>query len=163
MDEEDVLDSQKDFKLDFVKINNSRFRIRFAGIFIACIGIMIFDQIMKYLEYLPELFCGGDYIFHFFQSMITICSQLGVSLAAAIIFYYLIEYISAKNRKDDLCTIRKYLLYMLYAHMNLICNTKSFDKLNRDKRRLEGPLKMFLIIDLPFFFSVYCETNNDVL
>lgn len=163
MDEEDILDSKKDFSLNNIKLNNKLFKIRFAYIFLICIGVLILDQIMKYLDNLPELFTGADCIFHFFQSFLNICSQLGVSVAAAIIFYYLLEYVNAKKRKDDLETIRKYLLYLLYAHMNLVCNTKSFECLNRDKQRLRGPLKMFLIMDLPFFFWAYGKTSNDTM
>lgn len=163
MDEEDILDSKKDFRLNNIKLNNKIFKIRFASIFLICIGVLTLEQIMKYLDNLPELFTGGDCIFHFFQSILTICSQLGVSVAAAIIFYYLMEYVNVKKRKDDLETVRKYLLYTLYAHMNLVCNTKSFECLNRDKQRLKGSLKMFLIMDLPFFFYAYSETSNDTM
>lgn len=163
MDEEDILDSKKDFRINNIKLNNKIFKIRFASVFLICIGVLTLDQIMKYLDNLPELFYGGDFIFHFFQSFLTICSQLGVSVAAAIIFYYIIEYVNAKKRKDDLETIRKYLLYMLYAHMNLVCNTKSFECLNRDKKRLKGSQKMFLIMDLPFFFYAYNNTSNDTM
>ena len=78
-------------------------------------------------------------------------------------FYYMIEYINAKKRKGDLETIRKYLLYTLYSHMNLVCNTKSFEILNRDKPRLQGSHKMFLIVDLPFFLYAYNKKTNDKL
>ncbi len=162
MDEEDLIDSKNEFNLN-IRLDNKRFKIRFSFIFIVCIGVLIFDQIMKYLDNLPELFVGGDYLFHFFQSIVSICSQLGVSVAAAIIFYYVIEYTNVKKQKDDLETIRKYLLYTLYAHMNLLCNTKSFECLNRDKKRLKDQPKMFLIMDLPFFFCAYNESSNDTL
>lgn len=162
MDEEDILDSKNSFNLN-VKLNKKIFKIRFIPIFLLCIGILILDQIMKYLNNFPELFCGGDIIFHFFQSFINICSQLGVSVAAAIMFYYIIEYVNAKKRKDDLEEIRKYLLYTLYAHMNIVCHIKSFEVINRDKPRLKEFIKMFLIVDLPFFFYAYNKTTNDKL
>lgn len=115
---------------------------------------------MKYLNNIPKLFTYSDYIFHFLQSIITICSQLGVSIAATIIFYYIIELVNAKKRKEDLETIRKYLLFILYVHMNIICNTESYKILNRDKLRLKGDLKMFLTIDLPYCF--YANTFYEI-
>lgn len=96
MDEEDLLDSKKG--LHFPKVFDSRFRVDYLWLFILCVGFMVMDQIMKYLDYCPELFSGGNYIFHVIQSLTSILSQLAVSVAAAIIFYYVVEFINAKKK-----------------------------------------------------------------
>lgn len=160
MDEEDILDSKKKFKVP--KINDERFKINFLGIFILCIIIMSTDQIMKYLDYYPELFYGADYIFHILQSIINICSQLAVSIAAAIIFYYVLEFINEKKRINNFVEIRKYILFILYNHMNIICNLESFKNLNRNKKRLQGPIKMFFIVDIPILLECYNNCNKEI-
>lgn len=160
MDEEDILDSQKEFKVP--KINDGRFKINFSGIFILCIVIMSTDQIMKYLDYYPELFYGADYIFHILQSVINICSQLAVSVAAAIIFYYVLEFINEKKKINNFVEIRKYMLFILYNHMKIICNTESFKNLNRNKRRLQGPIKSFFIVDIPILLECYNNCDKEI-
>lgn len=157
MDEEDLIDSQKKFKLS--KVYDKRFKVDFLWVFISCILFMVIDQIMKYLDYLPELFTGADFIFHILQCGISICSQLAVSVAAAIVFYYVLEFINAKKKIDDITEIRKYMMFILYNHMEIICNTESFVELNRDKKRLEGPAKLFLIMDVPILLE--CYNNYD--
>lgn len=159
MDEEDLIESQKKFSIS--KVYDHRFKIDFMGVFISCIVLMIMDETIKYLNYLPELFNGADYIFHIFQSVITICSQLGVSIAAAVIFYYILEFINAKKKINDITEIRKYMLFILYNHMNIICNTKSFEDLNRDKKRLKGDVKLFLFMDIPILLECYNDCNKE--
>lgn len=159
MDEEDIIDAQKKFRIS--SINDERFKINFLGIFILCIIIMSADQIMKYLEYYPELFYGADYIFHIFQSIISICSQLAVSVAAAIIFYYVLEFINEKKKINHFIEIRKYMLFILYNHMNIICNMESFKNLNRNKKRLHGPCKSFLIGDIPILLECHNNSNKE--
>lgn len=159
MDEEDLIESRKKFTVP--KVKDKRFKIDFCWIFIFCISLMIADQIIRYLDYLPELFDGADYIFHVVQSIVAICSQLSVSVAAAVIFYYVLEFINAKKRINDIAEIRKYMLYILYRHMNIICHTNSFEDLNRDKKRLDGPVKMFLIMDIPILLDCYKSYNQE--
>lgn len=153
MDEEDLLDSKKE--LHFPKVFDSRFRVDYLWLFILCVGFMVMDQIMKYLDYCPELFSGGDYIFHVIQSLTSILSQLAVSVAAAIIFYYVVEFINAKKKLGDIVEIRKHLIFMMYGHMRILCHTPSFDGLNRNKKRLNDKFKMFLIMDMPIFLDSY--------
>ncbi|MEF9840916.1 MAG: hypothetical protein RR791_08215, partial [Lachnospiraceae bacterium] len=62
MDEEDLIESKQRLRLP--QVVDKRFKVDFAWIFILCISLMVIDQIMKYLDYLPELFYGADYIFH---------------------------------------------------------------------------------------------------
>lgn len=120
------------------------------------------DQIIKCFEDSPELFKGANYIFHIIQSLVSIISQLAVSVAAAIIFYYIMEFINAKKRINDIVEIRKSVLFMLYNHMRILCHTQIFDKLNRDKKRLADRFKIFLIVDIPIFLECYneCETEK---
>lgn len=161
MDEEDLIESKQRLRLP--KVVDKRFKVDFAWIFILCISLMVIDQIMKYLDYLPELFYGADYIFHIAQSGIVICSQLSVSVAAAVIFYYVAEFINTKKKIADITEIRKYMLFMLYHHMSILCHTKSFEKLNRNKKRLDGPAKMFLIMDVPILLECYNNYDKTVL
>lgn len=159
MDEEDLIESRNKFTVP--KVKDKRFKIDFAWIFILCVGLMIADQIIKYVDYLPELFDGADYIFHIVQSAVIICAQLSVSVAAAVIFYYVLEFINTKKRINDITEIRKYMLFILYHHMNIICHTESFGKLNRDKKRLDSSVKMFLTMDIPILLDCYNSYNQD--
>lgn len=159
LDEEDLMDSQKKIKIP--KVNDERFKINFSWIFIVCIMIMIADQIMRYLDCYPELFYGGDYAFHILQSAISICSQLSVSVAAAVIFYYAIEFINEKKKMDDFIEIRKYIIFILYKHMDILYNIESFKKLNRDKKRLNGDDKLFLIVDIPILLECYKKCSGE--
>lgn len=49
-----------------------------------------------------DKFNGGDYIFRIIQSLINIISPLAVSAAAAIIFYYVVEFIYVRKRLEDI-------------------------------------------------------------
>lgn len=161
MDEEDILDSQKEIKTS--KIHDKRFKINFLCIFICCIIIMVMDQVIKYLDSYPELFYGADYIFHISQSIINICSQLAVSISAAIIFYYVLEFINEKKKLNHFIEIRKYMLFILYKHMEIICNIKSFKNLNRNKKRLNSRFKFFCIVDIPILLKCYNNCNKKIL
>lgn len=161
MDKDDLRDYMMETKI--TKLHNRRFKINFIWIFILCILIMILDQLMKYLDYLPELFNGSNYVFHILQSIVNIVSQLSVSVASAIIFYYVLEFINAKKKIQDLREIRKYILFILYTHMEIICNTPSFNSLNRNLKRLSIFPKMFLYDDIPILLRDYDNYDEEKL
>lgn len=53
MDEEDLLDSKKE--LHFPKVLYRRFKLDYLWLFVLCVGFMVLDQSMKYLDNRPEL------------------------------------------------------------------------------------------------------------
>ena len=161
MDREDVENSQKEIIVP--KVRDKRFKIKFLSIVIVCIIIMFLDQFMNFLVDLPEIFYKGDYIFHILKSIINLCSQLAVSIFSAILFYYIVEFINSKKKIGELEEIRKYILFILYKHMKIICNIKSFKNLNRNKERLKGEYKWFSTVDIPILLKDYINHDGSNL
>lgn len=154
-----IKDSQSE--LIVPRIKDKKFKINFLWIVIICIMIMCLDQVMNFLDDLPEIFQGGDYIFRTLKSIINISSQLAVSFVSAVLFYYVVEFINAKKKIKDFTEIRKHIIFILYCHMNILCNIKSFKNLNKDEERLKDIYKIFLIIDIPILLNDYNSSNEN--
>ena len=137
-----------------------RFRIDFKSIFLACIGVMVLDKIMIALDSLPPLFNGADILYHIFASAISIFSQLAVSVAAAIIFYYIIEFYNIKRNIEKYIELRKDLLFILYAHMALVRHTNEFDYLNQRQRRVDDDV-CFDMNDIPYLLHDFDKWDKE--
>lgn len=124
------------------KIEDGRFRINYIWVGEICLFIMFLNQIMKYLDYLPSLFYGADFIFHMLQLIVDISSQLSVSFLAAILFYYAAEFINEKKKIREFLEIQDIIRMMFTTHENIIDNIESFRVFKEDKTR-----------ELPVFFD----------
>lgn len=89
-----------------MKRNDNVEGIDFYKTFIVCVLIMIIDQGVTFFENAPELFQGGDEIFHIIQAIVSVLTQLSASIAAAIVFYYMCQFVDARKCISDIEAIQ---------------------------------------------------------
>ncbi len=85
---------------DIVSISSQQdYKISFGKVFIFMIILMVLEKVVLLFKDSPPLFNGADMMFHIFVNILSILSQLAASIAAAIIFFFCIEFV---NKKKDL-------------------------------------------------------------
>lgn len=127
------------------------FKVQLTKPFLACIFIMITEKIYLLFENSPPIIKNGDTIYHIIADILSILSQLAVSVAAAIIFYYCIEFINKKKDMEKYIELRRNLLILIYLFMELLSNCKGFEciKLDNLNKRMND------VNDIePFIFSL---------
>lgn len=102
-----------------MKKNDNVEGIDFYKTFILCVLIMIIDQGFTLFENAPELFQGGDEIFHIMQAILSVLTQLSASIAAAIIFYYMCQFVDARNCISDIEDVQVHIENLLFQCMKV--------------------------------------------
>ena len=135
-------------------------KIFFAKLFIVSIIIMFVNNIFHLFDTFPELFKYGDLFFHFSQNILSILSQLASSTAAAIIFYYCVEFLNKNKDLDKYKDFRKDLLFIFYSFLE---ETKNIEGFELFKHRQIKPGDMFTYHDVPIFIDLIQSSNKETL
>lgn len=123
-------------KVDLIS-TEQKYNVQLSIPFIICICIMIFEKFFLIFDNFPELFAGGDIIYHAVANILSIITQLAASVAAAIIFYYCTEFLNKKKDMEIYCDMRRELLITIYFIMDLFERFDSFSAIkcsNTNKR-----------------------------
>lgn len=135
-------------------------KIFFAKLFIVSILIMVLNNIVNLFNNAPELFKYGDILFHFFQNILSIITQLSSSMAAAIIFYYCVEFLNKSKDLDKYRDFRTRLYFIFYSYLESTKNAKGFEKF---KDRQTKPGDMFNYKDVPIFIDLIESFDRNTL
>lgn len=119
---------------------------------------MFSNEIWAALDKLPELFKYGDTIYHLFKSIISIISNVASSIIAAIIFYYIVEFIGKKKDYEKYADIRKYILFMFYKHLKVLTRLNLFSEINKRKRRVPD---FYDIYDIPVLVKLFKDIDTE--
>lgn len=76
------------------------YKIDFGLGFLLCILMMVFNEVWTILGNLPEAFPYGDFIYHIIVGVVAIINNLAIGIAAAIIFYYAVQFIDKKKNYE---------------------------------------------------------------
>lgn len=127
-----------------------KYNIQFAIPFIVSICIMLFEKIYLLFDNLPELFNGGDIIYHSIANILSVVAQLAASVAAAIIFYYCSEFLNKKRNMNLYIDFRRTLLITLYFIMDILEQFDNFETIRRSTTK-----RMHDVYDVkPFYFTL---------
>lgn len=110
-----------------------RYKIDFRLSFALCIIIMIFDQIWRFFENSPEAFVYGDIIYHVVAVISFIFTNLAIGIAAAIVFYFMAQYLDKNKNFEIYAALRADTSRLLYTHMMILKEIKEFEGLNNDR------------------------------
>jgi len=123
---------------DIVSISSQQdYKISFGKVFIFMIILMVLEKVLLLFKDSPPLFNGADMMFHIFVNILSILSQLAASIAAAIIFFFCIEFVNKKKDLAKYIDLRRDLLFMQYSFMEILSLCSGFEKLklgNLNKR-----------------------------
>ncbi|KIV58553.1 hypothetical protein AM501_05425 [Aneurinibacillus migulanus] len=77
-----------------------KYRIDFGLTFLICTFVMLFNEIWKFLGYLPEIFKYGSIVYQLITVISTILTNLAIGIAGAISFYYISQFIDKGSVKQ---------------------------------------------------------------
>lgn len=131
------------------------YKIQFGRIFIICVSIMFIDQIFRLFESAPVLITWGNEIYHTLYVLITVSSMLSASIAAAIIFYYTLEFYNKKKDMSTYIDLRRDFLFIMYTHIELLSNLTHFATLKK-------PFNRYTTVHIePFLYLFSCLNLSD--
>ncbi len=145
---------------------NKRFYIDFKNIFTWCLVLLVLNSFFCVADKLPELFVGGDVVYHILSNIFVIISNLAASVAAAIIFYYASMFIECKKNFDNITEHRKYMLFILYGHIDIVKHVESYNVLAKEEKEYEQSFKLYLnsVYAIPRLVDMYeLELGNEKL
>lgn len=131
-----------------------RYKIDFSLIFVLCIIIMIFGQIWTYLGELPEAFTYGSIIYKVVAVIFFILTNLAIGTAAAIVFYFMTQFLDKIKNFEIYANHRAVTLRLLYTHMMILKDIKEFEGLNNDRNG-----DFFYILDVPILIEDIRKIN----
>lgn len=142
---------------------SERFYIDFRRIFIGCLGFIILNNIFSVIDKLPELFVGGDVVYHILSNIVSIIANLAASVAASIIFYYVCMFIDCRKKIDDMTELRKYMLFILYSHIDILKHIGDYKVLAKEEEEYEESFKTYLhsIYAIPRLVEIYDLGQDD--
>ncbi|HBI7086485.1 TPA: hypothetical protein K8M77_002011 [Clostridium perfringens] len=135
-------------------------KIYFAKLFIVSILIMIINNIVNLFDNAPDFFKYGDSLFHFLQNILSIINQLASSTAAAVIFYYCVEFLNKNKELDKYRDFRSDLYHVLYSYLESTKNIKGFEVF---KGRQVKPGDMFTYKDVPIFINLVKSFDTNTI
>lgn len=128
--------SKHDYKVETISTSRE-FKVQFSKLFIFSVIIMLTEKfVLLFNDYKP-LFKYGDIMYHFIANILSVATQLAASVAAAVIFYFCIEFANKKRDMKKYVDIRRTLLRCVYHHMEIFSNIESFESIrlgNLNKR-----------------------------
>lgn len=133
-------------------------KVDFGLVFIICLIITIFNEIWSMVDKIPELFKHGDIIYHIIKSGISIINNIAVSIAAAIIFYYAVEFLGKKKNYEMYTDIRKNILFMFYKHLKVLTKLDWFSEIITRERRVPD---FYDIFDVPVLVKLFKEISTE--
>ena len=116
-------------------------KIDFLLPFLISLAIMIAYEIIKNLAELPPLFSGADTLYDIILSVFSIASQLSVSFAAAIVFYYLAEFLNKRKALDKYIDCRRVIRTALIVMLDDLTRVDIFSSMRLsvlNKRMYDG-------------------------
>lgn len=153
---------KNDYKIESV-MTSREFKIQFSKLFVGSIFVMLVEKFVLLLENSKPLIKYGDIIYHFMTNILSVVAQLAASVAAAIIFYFCIEFANKKRDMEKYIDIRRTLLFSIYSHMKFFSRIEGFESI-----RLGNLNKSFYDADsVEIFVRVakkeFTEHNREVL
>lgn len=133
-----------------------KYNIQFLIPFIICVCIMLSEKIYLMFNNVPELFDGVDIIYHSIANILSVIAQLAASVAAAIIFYYCVEFLNKKKDMEKYIVFRRILLIQIYSFMKIFEHFNGFEDINRAKNNK----RMHDLYDVERFYYILRKTED---
>ncbi|UOE53525.1 hypothetical protein [Cytobacillus oceanisediminis] len=129
-----------------------RYKIDFGLAFAICIIIMILGQVWTYLGELPEAFTYGSIVYKVVATLFFILTNLSIGTAAAIVFYFMQQFIEKKKTFETYTDLRADSYQLLYVNMMILRDIHGFEELKKGQQRYAD---FFYTLDAPLLFEVY--------
>ncbi|MGD7023058.1 hypothetical protein ACQCVK_10710 [Rossellomorea vietnamensis] len=140
-----------------------RYKIDFGWIFLTCIVIMILSKVWTMLGNFPEAFKYGSIVYQIVDLILFVLANLGIGIAATIIFYYIQQLIDKKKNFETYAELRRILLFMFYKHLVVLTQIDNFKEIKKRARRvpLSSPIA-YDIFDIPLLIKSYKEIDTKI-
>jgi ABC-type multidrug transport system fused ATPase/permease subunit len=135
-----------------------RYKIDFGLVFNLSICIMIFGEVWELLENRPEAIPYGDVIYHTIEVIFYILTNLAIGVSAAIVFYFMSQYIDKKKNFEKYTDFRAIVLRVLYNHMKVLSDVEEFNKLNERKEWIKD---WYISTDVPIFLESFTKIDSE--
>jgi hypothetical protein len=134
-----------------------RYKVDFGFSFLLCILIMPLNEIWRFLEKRPEAFPYGNEIYHALAIIFFIFSNFAVGVSAAIVFYFMQQFINKKKDFEIYADLRSDTYRLLYNHIEILKEIPGFEHL----KKKDAPY-WFLITDVqPLLDSFYAIDTKE--
>lgn len=119
---------RSDYKVETVSTRRP-FEIQFWKIFICSVFIMLTEKFVLLFQNYKPIVKYGNVIYHFLVNILSVAAQLAASVAAAIFFYFCLEFANKKRDMEKYLNIRRILLFSIYHNMDTFSRIKNFESL----------------------------------
>ncbi|MED3971397.1 hypothetical protein P4658_27250 [Priestia megaterium] len=136
-----------------------KYKIDFGLTFLLCILIMIFGQVWTFLGNFPEAFPYGNIVYNVVVVIFFIFTNLSIGVAAAIIFYFMSQFLD-KNRNFEMYSdLRSDILRILYDLMKIVSEVNQFKELKLIQK--ERRINWFQHTDVPILIKHFREIDSE--